>query len=137
NFRTEGVVTQQQGAIAADRQHNIAESNVYLNVELVKNFLSFYVDQNMAAGSNREIWMMARNLPLNSYVKVGRTLLPYGYRLMDDQAFIRTKMNYTYGRQDLAGEVGLEPGPFSVIANLTNAHLSTVGSVVFRNFRVG
>jgi hypothetical protein len=137
NFRTEGVLSQEEGSIASDRQHQIAESNVYINVELVKNFLSFYVDQNMASGSNREIWMMARKLPLNSYVKVGRTLLPYGFRLMDDLAFIRNKTTYTYGRHDLAAEIGVEPGPVSVIANLTNDRFSTVGSVVFRRFRVG
>jgi hypothetical protein len=137
NFRTEGTLSQKQGAIASDRQHTIAESNVYINVELVKNFLSMYVDQNMATGANREFWMMARKLPLNSYVKVGRTLLPYGLRLMDDQAFVRNGTNYTYGRHDLAGEVGVEPGPISVVANLTNSHFSSVGSVVYRKFRVG
>lgn len=137
NFRTEGSVKQESGSLPSDRQHTIAESNLYFNFELVKNYLSLYVDQNMASGSNREMWMMVRNLPLKSYVKVGRTLLPYGFRLMDDQAFIRSQTNYTYGRSDLAGEIGLEPGPFSVIANLTNTHFSSVGSVVFRNFRVG
>lgn len=137
NFRTEGAIQQKSGSIPSDRQHSIAESNVYLNFELVKNFLSLYVDQNMASGTNREMWMMARNLPGKSYIKIGRTLLPYGFRLMDDQAFIRNNTRYTYGRSDLAGEIGFEPGPVSVIANLTNTHFSSVGSVVFRNFRVG
>jgi hypothetical protein len=139
NFRTEHFATQKNKDAAASNQLNISEANLYLNVELVKNFLSFYVDQTVAPGatSNREIWMMARNLPLNSYMKVGRTLLPYGLRLMDDQAFIRAQTGYTYGRTDLAGEIGLEPGPFSAIANLTNTHFSSVGSITFRNFRVG
>lgn len=137
NFRTEGNVQQKSGNLPSDRVHSIAESNLYFNFELVKNYLSFYVDQNMATGTNREMWMMVRNLPGKSYVKVGRTLLPYGFRLMDDQAFIRNQTRYTYGRHDLAGEIGLEPGPFSVIANLTNTHFSSVGSVVLRNFRVG
>lgn len=137
NFRTEGYVVPEQGALSADRRHQISESNLYFNFELVKNYLSLYVDQNMASGSNREMWMMVRNLPGNSYVKIGRTLLPYGFRLMDDQAFIRSQTNYTYGRHDLAGEIGFEPGPFSVIANLTNSHFSSVGSIVFRNFRIG
>lgn len=138
NFRTEGNVYAKRGALPADNQHNIAEANIYVNVDLVKNFLSFYIDQTMAptASTNREMWMMAR-LPYKSYVKVGRTLLPYGLRIMDDQAFIRAGTRYGYGRHDLAGEIGFEPGPVSVIANLTNDHFSSVGSVVFRNFRVG
>jgi hypothetical protein len=137
NFRTEQFVKQKSGSEPADNVHQVSESNLYINIDLVKNFLSLYIDQNMAAGSNREMWMMARKLPLNSYVKVGRTLLPYGFRLMDDQAFIRSKTGYTYGTTQLAGEVGLEPGPVSVIANVTNSNFSTVGSVVFRKFRVG
>ncbi len=140
NFRTEQFVRQEEGAIAADNQHNISEASVYINVELVKNFLSFYVDQSMgltSSSNNREMWMMARNLPGNSYIKVGRTLLPYGLRIMDDQAFIRSATGYGYGYYDLAGEIGFEPGPFSVVGNLTNTRFSSIGSVTFRNFRVG
>jgi hypothetical protein len=140
NFRTEQTMAQKSGAIPAENTHGIAESNIYVNVELVKNFLSFYMDQAMAtttSSTNREMWMMVRNLPLNSYVKVGRTLLPYGLRIMDDQAFIRAGTGYGYGRHELAGEIGLEPGPLSLVANLTNTHFSSIGSVTFRNFRVG
>jgi hypothetical protein len=137
NFRTEQFVKQKSGDEPSDNVHAISESNIYINVELVKNFLSLYIDQNMASGSNREMWMMVRKLPLNSYVKVGNTLLPYGLRLMDDQAFVRSQTGYTYGTTALAGEIGLEPGPFSLIANLTNTNFSTVGTVVFRKFRVG
>lgn len=122
----------------SDKELAFSEANVYINVELVKNFLSFYTDMNLGASSgSREIWMMARNLPLNSYVKVGKTLLPYGLRLMDDQAFIRDKTKYTYNNPDVAGEVGVEPGPVSLIANLTNDRLSSVGYVTYRMFRVG
>jgi len=140
NFRTEQYMSQKEGALAADNQHSISEASVYFNIELVKNFLSFYVDQSMgltSTSNNREMWMMARNLPGNSYIKVGRTLLPYGFRIMDDQAFIRTNTGYGYGTFDLAGEIGFEPGPFSVVGNLTNTRFSSVGSVTFRNFRVG
>lgn len=140
NFRTEQFMNQESGALAADNQHSISEASVYLNVELVKNFLSFYVDQSVgmsSASTNREMWMMARNLPGNSYIKVGRTLLPYGLRIMDDQAFIRSSTGYGYGTYDLAGEIGFEPGPFSVVGNLTNSRFSSIGSVTFRNFRVG
>src|SRR5690606_33378154 len=50
---------------------------------------------------------------------------------------IRGATGYTYGTRALAWEVGLEPGPFSIIANMTDDNFSTVGSVVFRHFRVG
>jgi hypothetical protein len=115
------------------------EANLYINVELLKNFFSFYTDQTISnsATKMREMYGMVRNLPLNGYMKFGYTLLPYGLRLMDDEAFIRNRTGYTYQSSDFAGEIGIEPGPFSLTANLTNAKLSTVGSVVFRNFRLG
>jgi hypothetical protein len=137
NFRVEQQVTPKEGTIAGNKQLNIPEANVYINVELLKNYLSFYTDQNLSSGTNRETWMMVRNLPLNGYVKVGKTLLPYGIRLVDDDAFIRNKTGYTYGNPDVAGEVGLEPGPLSAIVNVTNSRVSAVGSAVFRHARVG
>lgn len=122
----------------ADNELAFSEANVYINVELVKNFLSFYTDMNLGASSgSREIWMMARNLPFDSYVKVGKTLLPYGLRLMDDRAFIRDKTRYTYNNPDVAGEIGVEPGPVSAIVNVTNSRVSSVGYVTYRHFRVG
>jgi hypothetical protein len=136
NFRMEQTMTSSQKTLRSNSALTNPEANLYVNVELVKNFLSFYTDQNLNGG-NRETWMMARNLPLNSYVRVGKTLLPYGIRLVDDEAFIRTNVGYTYGNPDIAGEIGLEPGPFSVIVNATNERLSSVGSVTYRHFRVG
>ena len=138
NFRAEQSAFIKNGTAPGKNELGIAEANLYVNVDLVKNFLSLYIDQTMApASANREMWVMARNLPGNSYVRVGNTLLPYGLRLTDDQAFIRANTNYTYSNPAIAAEVGIEPGPVSFIANLSNTRLSTVGSVVHRRFRVG
>ena len=128
-----------KAVINRHEQAVITEANLYLNVDLLKNFLSVYTDQTISSGGTnmREMYGMARGLPLNSYVKVGHTLLPYGIRLMDDNAFIRSKTGYTYNRHDLAAEIGLEPGPVSLTANLTNTQFSSVGSLVFRHFRLG
>ncbi len=145
NFREEEVVTTKYSysdntgnhVVNSTNAPNIKESNLYINVELIKNYFDLYLDQNVSTGSSREMYGMLRNLPLNSYVKVGQTLLPYGIRLMDDDAFIRHMTDYTYSTTGLAAEVGLEPGPLSMTANLTNNRFSSVGSVVFRHFRVG
>lgn len=141
NFRMEETanINQSQGTGSKPaNQLGIAESNIYMNIELVKNFVSMYTDMGFGNSSgSREMWMMVRNLPGNSYVRVGQTLLPYGLRLMDDQAFIRQMTQYTYNNPAIAAEVGFEPGPFSVIANMTNNRLSSVGYVTYRHFRVG
>ncbi|MDB5104867.1 MAG: hypothetical protein JWP91_2556 [Fibrobacteres bacterium] len=140
NWRVEQVRSmayKHQGQEAASKDEVvIRESNLYVNIELVKNFLTAYLDETMAGSvSNREFYGMVA-LPGNSYLKFGNMLLPYGFRLMDDDAFVRNNTNYTYNRHDLGYEAGIEPGPFSLIANVTNDQLSSVGSVVFRDMPV-
>lgn len=116
----------------------IPEANIYFLVDVVPDVLSVYADQTLApSAANREFFGMLQNLPFNSYVKVGRMLLPFGLRLRDDEAFIRNETGYTYNRHDVGLEVGLEPGRYSLVANLTENQLSTVGSVTFRGFRIG
>ncbi len=113
-----------------------AESNLYLQVDLMPDFLTFYLDQNMNSGDSRELFGMMQ-FPYEAYAKFGIMLLPYGLRMMDDQAFIRNKTGYTYGNSGLGLEVGIEPGPFTLIANVTDNNFSTVASFVFRKFRIG
>ena len=116
----------------------LSQATVYLQADLIPDVLSFYVDQIVAPDSrNRELFGLFEGLPLNSYVKVGRMLLPFGFRLLDDEAFIRNRTGYTYERHAVGAEVGLEPGSLSLIANLTDDQLSFRGSTVHRKFRVG
>ena len=124
----------------ADFSNNsrISEANLYFQMDVVPDVLTFYVDQTLAPSSaNRELFGLIQNLPLNSYIKVGRMLLPYGLRLLDDRAFTRDRTGYTYNRNDTGVEVGLEPGSFSLVANVTDNQFSLIGSTVVRRFRVG
>jgi hypothetical protein len=110
-------------------------------MDLVKDWLKLYYDKDMSAGFARELWAKV-SLPGKSYIKAGHMLLPYGYRLMDDQAFVRAVTGYTYNTSALGYEVGVEPGPLSLIANVTAGTkdepglLSSVGSLVFSNMPV-
>jgi hypothetical protein len=116
----------------------IPEANLYIQFAVVPDVLSIYADQTLAPNpANREFFGIIQNLPLNSYVKVGRMLLPYGLRLLDNEAFIRNETGFTYNKHDVGLELGLEPGPYSLIANLTQNQLSAVGSVLFQGFRIG
>ncbi len=143
NFRADnriifGTETSTGDKSSTQNGNRISEGNLYIEMNLIKNFLTFYIDQTIAPISgNREAFGMINNLPLNSYMKVGKMLLPFGLRLLDDDAFIRDKTGFTYNQQDIAFEFGLEPGFLSVITALTNRQLSMVGSTVFRRFRVG
>lgn len=136
NFRVEQIHTTDYtyGAATAKSVDDpvIRESNLYVNIELVKNFLSAYVDETVGSSvANRE--MYGTITPTSrSWFKFGNMLLPYGLRLMDDAAFVRDATKYTYSRSGLGYEVGYEPGPFSFVANITGDNASAVGSVVLQ-----
>jgi hypothetical protein len=128
----------------------IPEANLYLEVSAVPDRLLFYIDENFAPGAaNREAFAMLYNLPLNSYLKFGRVMMPFGLRLLDDGtdgSYVRQKTGFnSYGKQEAAYEVGIEPGPFSLIAAVGNGQdaasmdkqITTIGSVTFRHFRLG
>ena len=137
-------------AYQRDNTFDMTEGNVYLQLDVVKDFLMFYIDEIVtpAGASSREAFGLIHNLPFNSYLKAGRFLLPYGLRILDDESFIRQKTGFNYDNQDVGVEVGFEPGPFSLIMagsngtggpgdNNLDKQFSSVGSVVFRHFRVG
>ncbi|MDZ7309582.1 MAG: hypothetical protein ONB49_21340, partial [candidate division KSB1 bacterium] len=133
-----------------DNSLDITEGNLYLQMEVIKDLLSIYLDETITPGSasNRESFVLVKNLPLNAYLKAGRLLLPYGLRLLDDDSFIRQKTGFNYDNQDLGAEIGFEPGPFSLSVAGSNGtqggaevnldkQFSAVGSVVLRHLRVG
>lgn len=116
----------------------VSEANVYFQADLIPGALALYADQILSPSTaNREFFGLLYDSGGNAYAKIGRMLLPYGLRLLDDDAFIRQRTGFTYDRHDLGAEVGLEPGPVSLTGNITDTQFSVVGSVVSRRFRVG
>ena len=127
---------------------DVSEGNLYVEAKFGDS-LSFYIDENVAPGpaSSREAFGLV-SLPANGYLKFGRMLLPYGFRLLDDNAFIREVTGFTYANQDLGIEFGMEPGPLSFVVALSNGtqgasesnrskQISSVVQGVYRDFRVG
>ena len=111
------------------------EKNLYVDMDLIQDRFKLYLDQDMTSGTARELWSMI-SLPGNTYLKFGKMLLPYGYRLMDDEAFVRNTTGYTYNSTDLAYEFGIEPGPLSLVSNITQTQWVSVGSLVFKDIPV-
>jgi hypothetical protein len=112
------------------------EKNIYVDVDLIKDRLKLYLDQDMSSGSARELWSMI-SLPGNTYFKFGKMLLPYGYRLMDDEAYVRKITGYTYtSSAPMAYEIGIEPGPLSLVSNITQTQWVSVGSLVFKDIPI-
>ena len=117
---------------------DFTEANLYGEIKLVPDVATFYADQTLApSSSSRELFGMLVDSRRSAYAKVGRMLLPYGYRIIDNDAFIRSKTGYNYSRSATGLELGWEPGPLAMVANLTEDDFSTTASTVFRKFQIG
>ena len=128
----------------------ISEANVQVEVRLIPDVLAFYVDEIVGPGSAtaREAFAIVEELPLDGYVKVGKFLLPYGLRLLDDNEFIRQRTGFNYATPDQGVELGIEPGPLSLFVSITNGtqggeennsdkQVTATGALIFPSFRIG
>jgi len=101
---------------------DIPEAQMQVEARLVPNRVAVYVDETVGPDRTtaRELFGLVERLPLNGYAKAGKFLLPYGWRLWDDEAFIRSETGFTYLTPDIGVELGIEPGPLSWMVAVTN-----------------
>ncbi|MBI2486076.1 MAG: hypothetical protein HYW01_03780 [Deltaproteobacteria bacterium] len=145
DFRFDNVTRTRGEQDKTQNEFRTREANLYLLGNLIGEYLQFYLDERVAPGvSNREIYGLIRFPILNAYFKGGNLLPPYGLRILDDSAFIRQETGFNYNISKEGVEIGLEPGPLSLSLALTDglnddypSLFSSVGSLVFRNFRIG
>ena len=102
-------------------------------VRLIPDYLTFYLDQRFQPTTdNREAFGLVHGvIPWNGYVKAGRMFLPYGLQLQDDTAFIRSGANgsantgFSFNVQEPAFEIGVEPGPLTLVAAVSKSPSGT------------
>lgn len=105
------------------------QADLYANADL-GNHVAFMTQFGMERGGNstvREAFGMIKNLPYNSYLKVGKFVPPYGHRLEDHTAFIRTKVGLDHSQPGayVSGyEIGAEPVLFFARASVFNADVT-------------
>ncbi len=106
----------------------LEEANVFIEAELLSDQLTLYLDQTVGPNRSvaREMFAMLEGLPLNGYAKVGKFLLPFGWRLQDDAAFIRERTGFSYKTPDQGIELGFEPGPLVWFVSVTNGSVGAV-----------
>jgi hypothetical protein len=94
----------------------VPEANLYGEARLIPGRLSAYLDEEVGSGSAsaREVFGLFAIDRGRSYVKAGKFLPAYGWRLPDDAAFIRQFSGFAYSSPDTGVEFGAEPGPWSV-----------------------
>jgi hypothetical protein len=98
------------------------EARAYLEFSPIPGRLSVYLDQRVAPGNSENMEAHARFwFKDNSmYVKAGRMYLPFGYRLEDDNAFVRQLSGINMQAPDEGVEIGTELGNWSAQLALSN-----------------
>jgi len=137
-------------AAADSFSFEIPEANLYAEARLVPGRFSVYLDETVGPGgaSARELFGLVSFERWSSYVKAGKFMPPYGWRLPDDSAFIRQFSGFTYSAPDVGIELGAEPGRWSLQLAAVNGtsggaednrakQLSLVAVHRFESFRLG
>jgi hypothetical protein len=100
----------------------VEEARAYLDVAIIPGRLSVYVDERVAPGTaenmeaNVRFWIREAEL----YVKAGKMYLPFGWRLEDDNAFVRQASGIGMTVPDNGVEVGWERGPLTAQLAISN-----------------
>lgn len=100
----------------------LARANAFGELRLVPGRLSLYVDETLGPGGAgaRELFALVALPGPRAYLKVGKLLPAFGWRLPDDDALVRRVTGFTYSAPDTGLELGLEPGRFSFHVSATN-----------------
>ena len=129
---------------------DVRRGNLYLEAQLVPEQVTLYLDEIVTptGAASREAFVMVRSAPTGAYFKAGRMLLPYGIRLVDDEAFIRQVTGFNFDNQDLGVQLGFEPGRLALVAGVSNGtqggrddnnskQVASSGSLYFETSMVG
>lgn len=106
-----------------DLAFEVSDLRAYLDVRVIPDRLSVYVDQKLGPDESRNLeayallWLDQSN---RYYVKAGQMYLPFGLRLEDDTAFIREVSGISYATPDNGVELGFQNGPWNTQLAVTN-----------------
>jgi len=123
DFRGSATYTDFPDAEDVDLAFAVDEVRAYLDVHVIPDRLSVYLDQKLAPGGGRNLEAYARLWLGESnryYVKAGQMYLPFGLRLEDDTAFVRQVSGISFDTPDNGVELGLETGPWSAQIAVSN-----------------
>jgi len=98
------------------------EARFYLQAELIPRRLAVYVDERVAPGSatNLEANVRLYSGSGEHYLVAGRLYLPFGWRLEDDNAFVKQVSGINMQTPDEGVQFGMERGPLSAQFTVTN-----------------
>lgn len=98
------------------------EIRVYIAANIIPDHLLAYVDQSLGphGSDNREAYARLQFDNGRYYLKAGHMYLPYGLRLQDDDAFIRSVPGINYETPDNGAELGWETTYWSTQLAISN-----------------
>jgi hypothetical protein len=101
---------------------SIDEANLQVTARLVPDLLTLYLDETIgpSGAEAREAFALVDLAAGSAYVKAGKFLLPYGYRIPDDAEYIRSRTGFNYATPDMGVEAGLQKGRLSLAVAATN-----------------
>jgi len=119
-------------------EYRVFEANLYAAVDLLPERLSFYVDEHVAPGgaANREAFGLLAGHKAGMYAKAGRFFVPFGLRLLDDDAATRRASGFTFENPDTGIEAGLDTGRWVAAVSASNGS-AEVGDADNRKEYVG
>ena len=96
------------------------QMDLYFNLAVSKK-INLYVNPAFGPYNRLEMFAVAKVLPLNGYLKLGRFAPSHGLRYDDHTSFIRQATPFrNYGGQQTGVELGLNPGPITLMGAVTN-----------------
>lgn len=104
-----------------EHSFGLAQASLYVRIDAVPERVALYVDESISeeGGAAREAYTLVRG-PGGSWLRAGQLLVPFGLRVADPDAFVRTAGPVG----DADGEVGLEAGlelePVLLVATATS-----------------
>ena len=107
---------------SVQQDSSLDQLRVYGNVDVIPARLGLYVDEALAPGNADTLEAYVRYSDPNRgwYVKGGQFYLPFGWRLQDNSAFVRTVSGVSMTTPDNGIEIGLELPQWSAQLDLTN-----------------
>ncbi len=103
-------------------QFDLAQTRIYLDASVIPERLLVYVDEQVAPGGalNREAYGLYWSESHEWYVKAGQMYLPYGLRLEDQTAFVRTAPGINMTTPDKGVELGWLRGAWDTQLGVSN-----------------
>lgn len=98
------------------------QTRLYADIQLIKDWLGAYVDQQVAPGKSlrQEAYVRLQTPGMGWYAKAGQFYLPFGWRLQDSLSFVRQLSGVSMTVPDKGVELGMEQGDWSMQLAYTN-----------------